>query len=204
MWCLECQYFCTDVSEDPVASIYTEDWGRGFLQNLGTLLVHQATPWYNPGDRNPNICSPENHGSQNWAWYRMVRKWLDRDDESTWANRFSRFVLDFHLNSSSPWLCSGQSVIQMEIGWSKRNIAVEICIRLHRRHWWLQSRVVCQRAVIPPSVGHSVSRDCDNVKSEVFPVESWLSRKCKMKFGIGKIVLTCCNTVVVGRLFGSR
>lgn len=83
-----------------------------------------------------------------WACYRMGRKWLDRDDESTWANRFSRFVLDFHLNSSSPWLCSGQSVIQMEIGWSKRNIAVEICIHLHRCHWWLQSRVVRQHAVI--------------------------------------------------------
>jgi len=116
----------------------------------------------------PNICSPENHGSQNWAWYRMGRKWLDRDDRSTWANRFSRFVLDFHLNSSSPWLCSGQSVIQMEIGWSKRNIAVEICIHLHRRHWWMQLRVVCQHAVIPPSEGHSVSRDYDNVKMKCF------------------------------------
>lgn len=73
--------------------------------------VYQATLWYNPGDRNPNICCRENHGSRKWACYRLGRKWLDRDDESTWANCFSRFVLDFHLNSGCPWLCSGQSVI---------------------------------------------------------------------------------------------
>lgn len=199
MRCLGYQYFCTCVPTFrrillPPSTLKIEVEGS----SKAVVPVRQATPWYNPWDRNPNICSPEKHGSQNWACYRMGREWLDRDDESTWANRFSRFVLDFHLNSSSPWLCSGQSVIQMEIGWSKRNIAVEICIHLHRRHWWLQSRVVCQHAVIPPSVGHSAPRDCDNVKNEVFPVKSWLSRKCKMKFCIGKIVLTCCNIVVVG------
>jgi hypothetical protein len=184
------EYFCTYAStfRRNVLPPYTlEIEAEGSSKTL--VPLYQTTPWYNQWDHNPNICSPENHRSQNWACYRMGRKWLDRDDESTWANTFSRFVLDFHLNSSSPWLCSGQSVIQMEIGWTKRNIALEICIHLLRRHWWLQSRIVCQRTVIPPSVGHSVARDCNQHEKWNVSSRSWLFRKRKMKFSIGKSVV---------------